>query len=184
MLVLCLFTSFSLFFSVFSSSPVRSYSSCTLLLWLSSLCFFFVPSLSSVFCLWCSRWRRQWSFFPSLPVFSVFRFSSCVRPCLLVPHVLVLSVQSTPLFASSLRSATVSSALVFFLFLRPVFLSKSPPFSSALPPFYKAREATGLLLPSSPLSPPATVKKKQSKGGAGSGDGVTGRGCFLLGKID
>ena len=104
--------------------------------------FFFVPSLSSVFCLWCSRWRRQWSLFPSLPVFSVFRFSSCVRPCLLVPHVPVLSVQSTPLFASSLRSATVSSALVFFLFLRPVFLSKSPPFSSALPSFYKAREAS------------------------------------------
>jgi len=48
----------------------------------------------------------------------------------------------------------------------------------------KCQGATGLLLPSSPLSHPATVKKKQSRGGAGSGDGVTGRGCFLLGKID
>jgi len=45
----------------------------------------------------------------------------------------------------------------------------------------------------SSLSPPATVKKKEQglifnastqDMVAGSGDGVTGRGCFLLGKID
>jgi hypothetical protein len=46
----------------------------------------------------------------------------------------------------------------------------------------------------SSLSPPAIVQKKKEQGlifnastqdmVAGSGDGVTGRGCFLLGKID
>jgi hypothetical protein len=44
------------------------------------------------------------------------------------------------------------------------------------------------------LPPPATVKKQREQGlifnastrdmVAASGDGVTGRGCFLLGKID
>ena len=46
----------------------------------------------------------------------------------------------------------------------------------------------------SSLSPPATIQKQREQGlifnastrdmVAGSGDGVTGRGCFLLGKID
>jgi len=137
-----------------------------------------LPFPCSLFPLPLGQFPSRFLSFPHSPVPS--RFFSFPFPCSLS-----LSVSLMPLFP-------VGFPVFPLCFSRHLCTKKQ-----ILKAKKQDKDSRGNMAPPSQfssLSPPATVQKQREQGlifnastqdmVAGSGDGVTGRGCFLLGKID